>query len=69
LVIWDPTESRIIDGATMHSKAGYSPYDGWEVTGWPTHTISRGEIVAEGSLVIGQPGRGLAVPRQPFDRP
>jgi len=69
LVIWDPTESRIIDGATMHSKAGYSPYDGWEVTGWPTHTISRGEIVAEGSRVIGQPGRGLAVPRQPFDRP
>ena len=70
LVIWDPTESRIIDGATMHSKAGYSPYDGWEVTGWPTHTHQPGR----------DRGRGIAgywtnqaaawpFPVSPSDRP
>ena len=69
LVVWDPTESRVIDGSTMHSAAGYSPYDGWEVTGWPVLTLSRGEIVAEGSNVIAQPGRGRQVPRRPFERP
>ena len=25
LVVWDPNDSRVIDGATMHSAAGYSP--------------------------------------------
>lgn len=69
LVIWDPNETRVIDGSTMHSNADYSPYDGWSVTGWPTHTLSRGEIVAEGSRVSAEPGRAICVPRRPFERP
>ena len=48
LLILDPHETRTIDGSQMHSAAGYSPYDGWEITGWPRFTISRGEVVAEG---------------------
>ena len=69
LVVFDPEETRTIDGATMHSAAGYSPYDGWDITGWPSFTLSRGEIVAEGANVIGTPGRGVSVPRQAFERP
>lgn len=65
LVVWNGEEQRVVDGATMHSNAGYSPYDGWTVTGWPELTISRGEIVARGSEVLGRPGRGEAVVRQP----
>ena len=67
IVIWDPDVTRTIDGSTMHSNAGYSPYDGWDVTGWPTLTISRGEVVAEatdtGIAVSGTPGRGQLAPR------
>ncbi|MFT7599057.1 MAG: dihydropyrimidinase [Acidimicrobiales bacterium] len=69
LLVWDPNETRTIDGASMHSAAGYSPYDGWEVTGWPALTLSRGEVVAEGSKIIGARGRGQMVPRRPFERP
>ncbi len=69
LVVWDPSAVQTVDGAAMHSLAGYSPYDGWEVTGWPELTISRGEIVARGSDVIGAPGRGELATRQPFRRP
>jgi dihydropyrimidinase len=69
VVVLDPTETRVIDGSNMHSASGYSPYDGWEITGWPKFTISRGEVVAEGSSVEGTPGRGLLVPRRPFERP
>ncbi len=62
LVVFDPDETRVVDGATMHSNADYSPYDGWEVTGWPAVTISRGEVVAVGTDVRAAPGRGrLAV--------
>ena len=69
IIIWDPTATRTVDGSTMHSLAGYSPYDGWEITGWPEITFSRGEIVARGSAVTGAPGRGRLVPRSPFRRP
>ena len=45
LVVWDDTETRTIDGAAMYSRADYSPYDGFEVSGWPKWTLSRGEVV------------------------
>lgn len=69
LVVWDPAATRTVDGTAMHSRAGYSPYDGWTVTGWPEITISRGEIIARGSDVVGSPGRGRLAPRSPFRRP
>ena len=65
LVIWNGEEQRVVDGSQMHSNAGYSPYDGWTVTGWPELTISRGEVVARGTDVSGVPGRGHAVDRSP----
>ena len=49
----------------MHSNADYSPYDGWEVTGWPEVTISRGEIVVTGSDVRAARGRGRLMARGP----
>jgi dihydropyrimidinase len=69
LIIWDPNAVRTVDGATMHSNAGYSPYDGWQVTGWPEVTMSRGEIVARGTDVSGTPGRGKQADRSRFTRP
>ena len=67
IVIWNSNDTRTIDGASMHSNAGYSPYDGWQVTGWPELTISRGEIVARATLagidVLGAPGRGQLAAR------
>ena len=68
IVIWNPNDTRTIDGSTMHSNAGYSPYDGWQITGWPELTISRGEIVARatetGIEVLGAPGRGQLAERK-----
>jgi dihydropyrimidinase len=69
LIVWNPNETRVIDGATMHSNAGYSPYDGWTVTGWPELTMSRGEVIARGTDVSGSPGRGRNVTRDRFKLP
>ena len=63
LAIWDPSEVRVIDGASMHSRADYSPYDGSTVTGWPRWTISRGEVVVDRGAVVAAPGRGQLVRR------
>lgn len=69
LVVWDPGDVRVVDGSSMHSAAGWSPYDGWEVRGWPRLTLSRGEVVAERAEVSALPGRGRLVERRPFERP
>ena len=65
LVVWDVDETRVIDGRSMYSRSDFSPYDGWEVTGWPRFTISRGEVVLEGREVLAARGRGQLVRRGP----
>jgi len=65
LTIWDPTTTRAVDGRVMETNADYSPYDGWEVTGWPITTISRGEVVYDKGQIVGAPGRGRLVRRGP----
>jgi dihydropyrimidinase len=58
LLVLDPQLRRTIDGSSMRSRAGYSPYDGREVCGWPRYTISRGDVVLEDGQVLAKPGRG-----------
>jgi dihydroorotase len=42
---------RITDAGTA-SRAGWTPYDGMEVTGWPVGTVVRGRrVMWDGSLV------------------
>lgn len=67
IIVWNPHDTRTIDGSSMYSNAGYSPYDGWEITGWPELTISRGEVVARATTerieVSAEAGRGNLAPR------
>ncbi len=53
----------------MQSFADWGLYDGWEVTGWPTHTIVRGEVVMENGKIVGREGYGKYIPRYPRSRP
>jgi dihydropyrimidinase len=69
LVVLDPSLRRTIDGSAMHSRAGYSAYDGREVSGWPRFTISRGEVVFEDGEMRAQPGRGQWLHRDRTMRP
>jgi len=58
LALWDPGERRVIDGARMHSRAGYSVYDGWTVQGWPRFVLRRGQLVLADGDCTAQPGQG-----------
>ena len=58
LVVWDDDRVRTIDGATMYSRADYSPYDGFEIRGWPKWVVSRGDVVVEEGAVVAEKGRG-----------
>lgn len=67
LVIWDPNLSRTVSVAEMESNADFDVYEGRRVTGWPRVTVSRGEVVYRDGHVVGAPGRGKRVRRDPFD--
>lgn len=69
LALWDPQERRVIDGARMRSRAGYSVYDGWTVQGWPRFVIRRGEVVLADGSCTAQPGQGRWIRRDPAGRP
>jgi dihydropyrimidinase len=66
LVIFDPDVSRTVHASDMQSASDFDPFEGWEVVGWPSMTLSRGEIIYADRRVLGQPGRGRFVPRQRF---
>lgn len=65
LALWDFDETRIVRDEDMLSRAGHSIYAGREITGWPTTTIRRGEVVFEAGRVVGQPGSGRLISRGP----
>jgi dihydropyrimidinase len=69
LTLWDPGEQRVINGAAMASRAGYSVYDGWTVTGWPRFVVRRGQPVLADGQCTAQPGQGQWVRRDPAQGP
>ncbi|QIZ38844.1 dihydroorotase family protein [Saccharopolyspora sp. ASAGF58] len=58
LVVLDPHREWIVDGAELHSNAGWSPFDGMRVRGKVLLTVSRGEVIWDGSHLHSEAGRG-----------
>jgi dihydroorotase len=58
-------EPREIRKEKMHSKAGWTPYDGMQGI-FPKITISRGEIVAEDGEITAKRGHGRVIPGRGF---
>ena len=47
LVLVDLDKYRPVIGAEMASKCGWSPFEGWNLTGWPVVTVVGGKVVFE----------------------
>ena len=58
IVLFDPAASWTISGDTVHTAAGYSAYDGMEVTGKVLMTYLRGRLVMGDGIYLGIPGDG-----------
>jgi dihydropyrimidinase len=63
LVVVDMDETKTVDADLLQGGADYTPYEGMELTGWPTHTVVRGEVAFEDGAVVGERGRGTHVDR------
>lgn len=63
LVIFDPARTHALTADRLHSQIDYSIYEDITVTGWPTTTISRGQLLVEDGCYVGPPGHGRFVER------
>ncbi len=66
IVIFDPKKEVTIRHRDMHSRSDYELYEGFQITGWPTMTLSRGEVIVENGKVLGSSGRGKLIRRKKF---
>lgn len=64
LVIVDMNKKVKIEASKLHHLSDFSPYEGWEITGWPVLTMVRGKVVMEEGNIIGEPGYGKYIPAQ-----
>lgn len=69
LTIIDPSRIVTLCGKEMHGKAGFSLYEGREITGWPWTTLARGHVILEGDQVRAEPGTGRFLPRGTLTAP
>lgn len=67
IAIWDPKETRKVTVEDQHDNMDYTPFEGIELTGWPTTVLTRGtRVIDKGTLMV-EPGHGRFVARAPGD--
>lgn len=64
IVLFDPEAEYTISADDNVGNAEFSIYEGRSVTGRPTKTFVRGEVVAEDGAVVGDAGHGEFVERE-----
>ncbi|HTT81140.1 MAG TPA: dihydropyrimidinase [Stellaceae bacterium] len=62
LAIWDPQHEVTVRTTDLHDNAGYTPYEGRRVQGWPVTVLSRGRVVVEGGRLVAGRGSGQFLP-------
>jgi dihydropyrimidinase len=63
LVLIDPGLHKTLTRDDFH-VTDYSPWEGWEVSGWPVTTILRGKVIADHGKLLGTPLDGQLVKRK-----
>ena len=47
-----------------HEGTADSPWEGWQVEGWPTTVILRGKVMVANGQLLGLPTDGQLIPRK-----
>ena len=61
--LMDPTIRKTLTKDDFH-VTDYSPWEGWQVTGWPAVTILRGRVIAERGKLLGSTSDGQLLLRK-----
>jgi dihydroorotase-like cyclic amidohydrolase len=64
LVAIDLKASFMIDASEFHSKAKFSPFNGWQVQGKPVKTFVNGNLAMENGEIVTKSGSGRVIRRE-----
>ncbi len=64
LVLWDAEREVEVTQGSTHDNAGFTPYVGRRIKGWPMTVLRRGQVVAEDGRLMAEPGSGVFLPRK-----
>ena len=65
IVLFDPNKRVTLSKSILHEQVDYTPYEGFELQGYPVMTLLRGKPIVENGHFIGQAGQGTYLARQP----
>ena len=66
IAIIDPSIRRVLRKEDLH-ETDYSPWEGWDLAGWPVLTILRGKVVVENGQFLADSPAGQWIPRKVAD--
>ena len=66
LVVWDPTGTKTISAETHHQNIDFNIFEGMEVRGIPSHTISNGQLKYKNGELMVERGAGNYIKRPAF---
>jgi dihydropyrimidinase len=64
IAIWDPKKSVTFSDKTVKDRAGYTPWKGRTVKGWPTTVLLRGDVLVADDKLKAKPGSGQFLARK-----
>jgi dihydropyrimidinase len=67
IVVWDPDRRHVLSSKTLHMRVDYSPFEGREVVGGPSHVLSHGKVIIENGKHLGRQGDGRFFKRSTFN--
>ncbi len=63
IVVIDPAIRKTLAREDFH-VSDYSPWEGWQIAGWPVMTLLRGKVIAEQGKLLGSPTDGRSLLRR-----
>ena len=58
IVLFDPAQKKTISQNMLHENVDYTPYEGFELQGYPVKTLLRGEILIDDGKAMDIKGKG-----------
>ncbi len=58
IVLFDPTMEKTLSHNMLHENVDYTPYEGFQLQGYPVKTLLRGEVLIDGSKSMNIEGKG-----------
>ena len=63
ITVIDPSVKKTLNINDLHVR-DYSPWEGWEIEGWPTTVMLRGMIMVDKGQLLGDGNAGQLIPRK-----